>query len=479
MTAKGSILASQIAEIAIGLLAWKPPVRVLADSNQTLSGLPTIDEVVTAEGDSVLLTAQTNGANNGPWIIQANGWVRRDDFDIGDEAIVGATWRVDEGDHAGEIWYLSGPTGPITLNTTVLELSQQAGGAGGIDSAHVFFARIAKFGSTSTTGLGAIDGVTPVAGDLILVASGSAVANGLWVAASGAWTRDPDFAAAPCGTSVYIEEGTDWAGTQWRITTANPFVVGTDAFRLGLVPATIAGALSLPAHSGEVRLSRGGGVFFRDFNETGDGRLIDVDGTTNNIARVGHDTLVGGIQSRVKTGGFFTHSENGVELWRLGKAGANNYFKSTGLAFFEATTSMALQATNGIITIDCQGSAPQIYLETSGSPRLILEPGGVAIGTTAGSYGGGVGVLFVKNAAANPSGNPTGGFVMYADSGACKIRGSGGTITTAGPAEPHCPVCGSDFTTEHESPLYGYLAVCLKCLADELGERAWIRRSRP
>jgi len=46
-----------------------------------------------------------------------------------------------------------------------------------------------------------------------------------------------------------------------------------------------------------------------------------------------------------------------------------------------------------------------------------------------GSYGGGAGVFFMANANA-PSSNPTGGGILYVDSGALKYRGSSGTVTT-------------------------------------------------
>ena len=133
-------------------------------------------------------------------------------------------------------------------------------------------------------------------------------------------------------------------------------------------------------------------------------------------------------------------------------------------------------------------SATQFACPTGGTWYLLIGNGGNSpvTGTTNGvqlfsttqSLGGGTGVLGVTNATTAPTTNPTGGGVLYAQAGAGKWRGSSGTVTTFGPAEPHCPVCGSDFTTEHESEKYGYLAVCLKCLADELGDRPWIQRHK-
>jgi hypothetical protein len=50
--------------------------------------------------------------------------------------------------------------------------------------------------------------------------------------------------------------------------------------------------------------------------------------------------------------------------------------------------------------------------------------------STTRSFGGGNGVIGIANAAAVPSSNPSGGGVLYAEAGALKWRGSGGTVTT-------------------------------------------------
>ncbi len=66
--------------------------------------------------------------------------------------------------------------------------------------------------------------------------------------------------------------------------------------------------------------------------------------------------------------------------------------------------------------------------------------------TTTGNWGWGVlstdavnfqsmqGGVYYKNAIAVPSGNPSGGGFLYSEAGALKWRGSGGTVTTMGPA---------------------------------------------
>ena len=53
---------------------------------------------------------------------------------------------------------------------------------------------------------------------------------------------------------------------------------------------------------------------------------------------------------------------------------------------------------------------------------------------TAGSFGGGVKVMFISNATTVPTTNPTGGGILYVEAGALKYRGSSGTVTTLGVA---------------------------------------------
>lgn len=107
--------------------------------------------------------------------------------------------------------------------------------------------------------------------------------------------------------------------------------------------------------------------------------------------------------------------------------------------------------------------------------RIQIDDNG-SIGFNGMSLGSGQKVLFIANAATNPSTNPSGGGILYADSGAGKWRGSGGTVTTFANAEPHCPVCGRDYMKEFDNKNYGYFAICLSCLADSLGAQPWIIR---
>lgn len=83
------------------------------------------------------------------------------------------------------------------------------------------------------SGLLTIDGVTLVAGNRVLVKDQTtASANGIYVAASGAWTRASDFdssAEASAGAFTFVEEGTTQADSGWVLTTNDPITLGTTA----------------------------------------------------------------------------------------------------------------------------------------------------------------------------------------------------------------------------------------------------------
>ena len=125
MSGAGDWIESYLLEQADAKRTWRKPVRVVATSTQTLSGLPTIDGVALSELDEVLLTA--DGASNGPWVVSSGAWSRRADFDTSAKALVGALFYVREGTAgAGSWWRLSGPS-TIVLNTTSLVVESKAG----------------------------------------------------------------------------------------------------------------------------------------------------------------------------------------------------------------------------------------------------------------------------------------------------------------------------------------------------------------
>jgi hypothetical protein len=61
--------------------------------------------------------------------------------------------------------------------------------------------------------------------------------------------------------------------------------------------------------------------------------------------------------------------------------------------------------------------------------QTITPTGNIGFGTTS-AFGSGAGVIGLANATTVPTTNPSGGGVQYAEAGALKWRGSGGTVTT-------------------------------------------------
>ncbi|MES9519764.1 hypothetical protein [Streptomyces capoamus] len=57
------------------------------------------------------------------------------------------------------------------------------------------------------------------------------------------------------------------------------------------------------------------------------------------------------------------------------------------------------------------------------------------LGSTSADLGGSSGVVIsIKNATMAPTTNPTGGGILYVESGALKYRGSSGTVSVIAPA---------------------------------------------
>lgn len=108
-----------------------------------------------------------------------------------------------------------------------------------------------------------------------------------------------------------------------------------------------------------------------------------------------------------------------------------------GTQFRLVTTgrTWALRQTSlGLSFRDVTGAAEPLTL-AQGAPgnSIRAEVGGVAF-FGAGSFGGGVGVLFIANRTTAPTSNPVGGGIPYVEAGALKYRGSAGTVTTLAPA---------------------------------------------
>ena len=91
--------------------------------------------------------------------------------------------------------------------------------------------RVATTNIASLSGAQSIDGSLATAGTLVLLtAQNTARQNGIWVVASGSWTRTTDFAVGSSfikGTIVAVSTGDNYANTLWQLTSPTG-VVDTD-----------------------------------------------------------------------------------------------------------------------------------------------------------------------------------------------------------------------------------------------------------
>lgn len=126
----GTALSELLAQAAYGKSAWKLACRTVATANVTLSGLQTIGGVALAVGDRVLVTGQTNAAQNGPYTVSSGAWSRGVDFDSASDVQYGSRFAITDGTAAGQVWMMTSPTsGPIALGATLLSFGLESDGS--------------------------------------------------------------------------------------------------------------------------------------------------------------------------------------------------------------------------------------------------------------------------------------------------------------------------------------------------------------
>lgn len=164
----------------------------------------------------------------------------------------------------------------------------------------------------------------------------------------------------------------------------------------------------------------------------------------------------------------------GMAIQQTAANGANDFYAHI-FAFVDVDGNDQITMTtlgadfNGSISM--YNSSRNLATEITGRGTVLL--GGASDDN--GDHKGATSAIVIKNGTV-PSAQYADGAIIYSEGGALKAIGSGGTITTMAAAEPHCPTCGADFMVEFDNPSHGYLAMCTKCLADELGDRPWIIR---
>ena len=125
-TATGAANKQYVDNLVVGL-SWKNPVRLLSDSNVSLSGLSAIDSVTPVSGDRIAVVGQSTASENGIYIANSGSWTRSVDADTGAE-ILQATFFVEEGTVYADTGWTLATNAPITVGTTPLSFIQFSGG---------------------------------------------------------------------------------------------------------------------------------------------------------------------------------------------------------------------------------------------------------------------------------------------------------------------------------------------------------------
>ena len=100
---------------------------VVSVSNETLSGLPTIDGVTLSDGEVALLTAQTSADENGPWEVHTGAWTRPSWFPAGSTCASEAIYVQQGTAKAGSLWFCGNVTGSDVVGTDNLSFAQASG----------------------------------------------------------------------------------------------------------------------------------------------------------------------------------------------------------------------------------------------------------------------------------------------------------------------------------------------------------------
>ena len=163
------------------------------------------------------------------------------DGSIGEAMIVGVTPALidnttpstagDCGVVSGNVYLTAGKTGALSMpgieagsppTWGLVRLGKSKGGGTGNSTALL----VGKTNVSSLSGSQTIDGTATAAGDIVLLTGQTTGSqNGLWVAASGAWTRGT--ATITTGMLVSITGGSSLADTIWILNTAGTITVGT------------------------------------------------------------------------------------------------------------------------------------------------------------------------------------------------------------------------------------------------------------
>jgi hypothetical protein len=211
---------------------------------------------------------------------------------------------------------------------------------------------VATTGAITLSGTQTIDGVALNVGDRVLVKDQGTAANGIYVVASGAWSRAVDMSLDDDvfqGLQVFITSGSTYVGSIFTIGNANPITLGTTILTFQLAPYS-AGTSGTSGTNGSNGTS---GATFGTAGTSGN------PGTAGTAGTSGSSGATYGTSGSAGTSGetFGTSGTNGASgtSGTTGTSGVNGTGGTSGATFGTSGTS----ASSG--TAGTSGSSGQTY----------------------------------------------------------------------------------------------------------------------
>ncbi len=389
--------------------------RALASGTSNVNlvlGPSTLDGVSIVTGDVVLLLGQTAPAENGLWLVNSTGtWTRPANFTTTD-AVQGCIISVIAGTARAGYLYQNTNTNDPTIGTTALTFSRIPDRFDRAD--------LASASSTPANGILARFG----AASQLLAAYFSS--NGTNPASSGLLRAVKN--------TVAVAFRDDANGADLEAVSMD----GTDVLRFG---STLVDQILLSVqNAGEIRFLNNATAFLRHaltgtiFGRTATMSLtqeaaVGGAGTNATIEAQAGDAGFAGASLTVASGSAGSGSTPGtLNLDSKSSSTASGRISFKGGSFGEFVgfvyDDSAARTTIGI-------AADIALLDTK---ILELDATNLSVFSSPGSFGSGSKVIFIANATVTPSTDPTGGGILYVESGALRYRGSSGTVTNLAPA---------------------------------------------
>jgi hypothetical protein len=253
--------------------------------------------------------------------------------------------------------------------------------------------------SSPPTGPQTIDGVLLVNGNrVLLVNQGSAIENGAWVVAAGAWTRPTDFANGTLAGAAYflVQMGTIYTGSSWVCSTPTVTIgAGNLSFSQFSTPQSATGSNDSVTNATVYKSASGSTLHFRSLLNDPNQYLTMTD-QTDDVKFVVNASPSAGLNTIVARDGAGNFAANVITATSI--VGANVVTNTTNFSvvgnvvvFADTLGKVILDSTHSLSEyLQLAGGTMTGALTTSaggvGSPGLFIGGSTCALSSSAGAF---------------------------------------------------------------------------------------------